>query len=246
MADPERPAGRSAAARARPSALSSCSLERDRDHRTPKPVPASHELIASAGAAHAGRGGGAASKPRSLTYAELTARAGALAAHLRALGRGARGAGGDLRRALAGDGRGDSLAILEAGGAYVPLDPSLSGRAAGLHAGGRARSPVLAHSEPSRGSPAGARRAQWCCSTSARCPRQPCRPCAVDRRTSLAYVIFTSGSTGRPKGVLNSHRAIVNRLLWMQQAYGLGAGRPRAAEDARSASTSRCGSSSGR
>ncbi|MFV6028666.1 amino acid adenylation domain-containing protein [Streptomyces sp. NPDC056264] len=36
-----------------------------------------------------------------------------------------------------------------------------------------------------------------------------------------AYVIFTSGSTGRPKGVMVEHRAIVNRLEWMQHAYGL-------------------------
>ncbi|WP_332875819.1 non-ribosomal peptide synthetase [Massilia sp. S19_KUP03_FR1] len=38
-----------------------------------------------------------------------------------------------------------------------------------------------------------------------------------------AYLIYTSGSTGRPKGVLVSHQAIVNRLLWMQDRYGLGA-----------------------
>ncbi|MGW0901912.1 AMP-binding protein, partial [Streptomyces goshikiensis] len=36
-----------------------------------------------------------------------------------------------------------------------------------------------------------------------------------------AYVIFTSGSTGRPKGVMVEHRAIVNRLQWMQHAYRL-------------------------
>ena len=36
-----------------------------------------------------------------------------------------------------------------------------------------------------------------------------------------AYVLFTSGSTGRPKGAINSHRGIVNRLLWMQKAYTL-------------------------
>ena len=47
-----------------------------------------------------------------------------------------------------------------------------------------------------------------------------------------AYVIFTSGSTGRPKGAMNAHAGIVNRLLWMQQAYGLDGRRPRAAEDA--------------
>ena len=34
-----------------------------------------------------------------------------------------------------------------------------------------------------------------------------------------AYLIFTSGSTGRPKGVVVGHQAIVNRLLWMQNAY---------------------------
>ncbi len=38
-----------------------------------------------------------------------------------------------------------------------------------------------------------------------------------------AYIIFTSGSTGRPKGVLVGHQAIVNRLLWMQHQYPLGA-----------------------
>ncbi|MEU7898411.1 amino acid adenylation domain-containing protein [Nonomuraea sp. NPDC049152] len=37
----------------------------------------------------------------------------------------------------------------------------------------------------------------------------------------LAYVIFTSGSTGRPKGVGVSHRAIVNRLHWMQTTFHL-------------------------
>ncbi|HEX8190848.1 MAG TPA: amino acid adenylation domain-containing protein, partial [Pyrinomonadaceae bacterium] len=39
---------------------------------------------------------------------------------------------------------------------------------------------------------------------------------------NLAYVIYTSGSTGRPKGVMVSHEAIRNRLLWMQERYGLG------------------------
>jgi acyl-coenzyme A synthetase/AMP-(fatty) acid ligase len=34
-------------------------------------------------------------------------------------------------------------------------------------------------------------------------------------------VIYTSGSTGQPKGVQNEHRALVNRLTWMQQAYQL-------------------------
>ncbi|MFD6859888.1 non-ribosomal peptide synthase/polyketide synthase [Rhodococcus sp. NPDC060090] len=47
----------------------------------------------------------------------------------------------------------------------------------------------------------------------------------TDRRRArgddLAYVIYTSGSTGRPKGVAVTHRAIVNRLRWMQHTYPL-------------------------
>ncbi|MEW1646160.1 non-ribosomal peptide synthase/polyketide synthase [Streptomyces sp. NPDC091219] len=39
--------------------------------------------------------------------------------------------------------------------------------------------------------------------------------------SSPAYVIYTSGSTGRPKGVVVPHEGIVNRLLWMQDEYGL-------------------------
>ena len=38
---------------------------------------------------------------------------------------------------------------------------------------------------------------------------------------NLAYVIYTSGSTGKPKGAMNTHRAICNRLLWMQDTYQL-------------------------
>ncbi|MEJ8277563.1 amino acid adenylation domain-containing protein [Pseudonocardia spirodelae] len=38
-----------------------------------------------------------------------------------------------------------------------------------------------------------------------------------------AYLIYTSGSTGRPKGVVVDHRAIGNRLDWMQSAHPLAA-----------------------
>ena len=40
----------------------------------------------------------------------------------------------------------------------------------------------------------------------------------------FCYVIYTSGSTGRPKGVRISHRAIANRLCWMENKYPLAGG----------------------
>jgi amino acid adenylation domain-containing protein len=47
-------------------------------------------------------------------------------------------------------------------------------------------------------------------------------PTHVNRPDDLAYVIYTSGSTGRPKGVMIEHRAVINRLHWMQAAYPIG------------------------
>ncbi|WP_155983868.1 AMP-binding protein, partial [Paenibacillus sp. 1-18] len=35
---------------------------------------------------------------------------------------------------------------------------------------------------------------------------------------------YTSGSTGKPKGVMVEHRSVINRLIWMQEAYPLDAG----------------------
>ncbi|MFI1018396.1 amino acid adenylation domain-containing protein [Streptomyces sp. NPDC020965] len=42
------------------------------------------------------------------------------------------------------------------------------------------------------------------------------------RGEHAAYLLYTSGSTGRPKGVTVSHAALVNRLRWMAEEYGIG------------------------
>lgn len=55
--------------------------------------------------------------------------------------------------------------------------------------------------------------------------RYPARPPRVLLHPdNAAYVIYTSGSTGRPKGAVISHRAIANRLDWMQARYKLTSG----------------------
>ncbi|MDJ0007864.1 amino acid adenylation domain-containing protein [Gordonia alkanivorans] len=46
-------------------------------------------------------------------------------------------------------------------------------------------------------------------------------PVTVAGPDNTAYLLFTSGSTGKPKGVAITHRAIVNRLGWMQARYPL-------------------------
>jgi amino acid adenylation domain-containing protein len=47
-------------------------------------------------------------------------------------------------------------------------------------------------------------------------------PALAENLDLPAYVIYTSGSTGKPKGVIINHRAIDNRLQWMQQTFPIG------------------------
>ena len=44
----------------------------------------------------------------------------------------------------------------------------------------------------------------------------------VTKPDDVAYVIYTSGTTGKPKGVLIEHRALVNRIHWMNRQYPMG------------------------
>ncbi|SNY23214.1 arthrofactin-type cyclic lipopeptide synthetase C [Pseudomonas sp. LAMO17WK12:I6] len=155
-----------------------------------------------------------------LTYAELNARANQLARHLRELG-----VGPDARVALCVERGLDMvvglLAILKAGGGYVPLDPAYplerlaymledSAPLAVLVQGttrsllGDVSVPVIDLDQP-----------HW--------QSLPTENLHVNELTPnhTAYVIYTSGSTGQPKGVINEHRGVVNRLLWMQDAYQL-------------------------
>ena len=46
-------------------------------------------------------------------------------------------------------------------------------------------------------------------------------PSACPTPEDVAYVIYTSGSTGKAKGVMVEHRALVNRIHWMNRKYPL-------------------------
>jgi len=163
----------------------------------------------------------------SLSYADLHTHAERLAARLRAQGVGPDTLVGvylersfELFVAL--------FAILKAGGAYVPLDPEYpAARLAGMI--DDAAMPVLVTTQAlaARGVPAGTT-----CTPVVLVVDAVGRPDGPDDHEGesrverslddLAYCIFTSGSTGRPKGAAIPHRAIQNRLLWMQEAYPLG------------------------
>ncbi|MEU3495181.1 amino acid adenylation domain-containing protein [Kitasatospora cineracea] len=161
-----------------------------------------------------------------LSYAELVARADAVAARLRAAGVGA-GAlvGVVLERGV--DLLAGLLGVWRAGAAYLPLDPGHpvqrltetladAGTAAVLtttgYAGallGAADRPVLCLDTPDFHA------ADALASTA-----EPARP----RPGDLAYVIYTSGSTGRPKGVEVTHAGLVNHLAWAAEELCAGPG----------------------
>jgi non-ribosomal peptide synthetase component F len=154
----------------------------------------------------------------SLTYRELDARANQLARHLQRLGVAPEVlVGVAVERSL--ELMVGLLGVLKAGGAYVPLDPSYPAERLAFMVED-AQVPVLLTQDRLLGSvPHG--RAQVVCLDRT----DPTDP--TDRSDQKvfpdhpAYCIFTSGSTGRPKGAVNTHRGIVNRLLWMQAEYGL-------------------------
>ena len=160
----------------------------------------------------------------SLTYGELDARANQLAHHLRGLGVGPEvRVGVCLERSL--ELVVALLGTLKAGGAYVPLDPAYPPeRLYGMLEDARP-AVLLVQERLLPGLPANAARVVCLDSGWAEVARHPAHPPApLATPDNLAYVIFTSGSTGRPKGAMNTHRAVCNRLLWMQDAYGLGPG----------------------
>lgn len=112
------------------------------------------------------------------------------------------------------------LSILKAGGAYVPIDPGLPRERISFLIRDADTDLLLTQerflpdlSDQSKRLVV-VDRETWMKES----PENPKVPMTEDH---LAYVIYTSGSTGTPKGVQIPHKGIVNRILWMQDAYRL-------------------------
>ena len=116
------------------------------------------------------------------------------------------------------------LGVLKAGGAYVPLDPEYPAERLAFMVAD-SDPPVLLTQRRHVVRLAGSSGRVICLDEAdgelATAPVQ--NPESGARAENLAYMIYTSGSTGKPKGAMNTHRGIVNRLLWMQDAYELDA-----------------------
>ena len=124
------------------------------------------------------------------------------------------------------------VGVLQAGAAYLPLDPDLpAARRVAMVADAGAVAVVDAGCPGLRPEPEPTPTADGRNRRPARQIRPRGSPGAGP--DDAAYVIYTSGSTGAPKGAVVSHRAIVNRLAWMQARLRPRRRRPGAAEDAR-------------
>ncbi|HEX5835671.1 MAG TPA: amino acid adenylation domain-containing protein, partial [Pyrinomonadaceae bacterium] len=156
-----------------------------------------------------------------LKYSVLNERANQLAHYLRDLGVGPESRVGVLmERSI--EMVVSLFAILKAGGAYVPLDPAYPRERLAFMLDDSSVSLLLTQQALADFlSPQNARVISVDAEVAAWKDKSKTNPAVTVAAENLAYVIFTSGSTGRPKGAMNSHGAIVNRLLWMQQEFNL-------------------------
>ena len=153
-----------------------------------------------------------------LSYAELNRRANRLAHRLIEAG-----VGPDVLVGLAVERSIEMvvglLAVLKAGGAYVPLDPEYPPERLAYMLEDSGVKLLLTQAHLPLPVPQGLETLMLGESTFEGYSEE--NPGVMLDGENLAYVIYTSGSTGQPKGAGNRHSALLNRLQWMQEAYGL-------------------------
>jgi amino acid adenylation domain-containing protein len=156
-----------------------------------------------------------------LTYRSLNAHSNLLAHRLRRLGIGPECLVGvcmqrSLEMVVA------LLGTLKAGGAYVPLDPSYPADRLNFMVRDSQVQVLLTH-DNGWNHLSGIGSHCTCVDVALESVPEECARNPENRVVpeNLAYMIYTSGSTGNPKGAMNTHRAIGNRLCWMQQEFRL-------------------------
>jgi amino acid adenylation domain-containing protein len=115
------------------------------------------------------------------------------------------------------------LAILKAGGAYVPFDPTYPAGRLEFMINDSKVPVILAQKSCDTILPKASADIIYFEDTANIINSYPTSNPKIEvRPENLAYVIYTSGSTGNPKGAMNTHKGIVNRLLWMQDTFQIG------------------------
>ncbi|MBV9211459.1 MAG: amino acid adenylation domain-containing protein, partial [Acidobacteria bacterium] len=160
-------------------------------------------------------------KDESLTYRELNERANRLAHFLRR-----RGVRADELVAVACERSIEMvlalLGVLKAGGAYVPLDPNYPQERLSYMLSDCGARVLITQERLREKLPETTAELFFLDSDAHELDFESYEnPQDIVVQANMAYMIYTSGSTGRPKGAMNTHEAICNRLLWMQEAYGL-------------------------
>lgn len=114
------------------------------------------------------------------------------------------------------------MGILKAGGGYLPIDPTYPAERLKFMMEDAQVPLLLTQAHLVDNLPASSSQIVCLDSDWENIARQPqTNPHVSLTADHLAYTIYTSGSTGKPKGAMNTHRGIINRLLWMQDAYPL-------------------------
>ena len=157
-----------------------------------------------------------------LTYRELDERASDLGRRLSAAGVGRETLVGIYTRRSTGTIEA-ILGTLKAGGAYVPLDPTYPRERLEFMIEDSQVHVLLTQRDLFEELPNAGRRVICLDAVEEEGTggATPIPEKQIDQ-DGLAYVIYTSGSTGKPKGVTVSHRAVLNTLYWLRDAFDVG------------------------